>query len=223
MNDEKRDLNIFNVGSKALIYIALPFVILSLTSIDDPPSDASAAFGHPTEVSMISPVAQSGQLRTNYHIVSTTHAQCYPGSHIVSAPVYYCDVLNQRRDPCWLIGRLDSARHYLACVGDPWSNTVTRVEPEGKVEATHGTTRPSLGFPWAVRLSSGTYCLVIPSGNTPIDGTQTNFSCSPGHLYLLGYPKMGTKEWSFRSATVTKQNVLKKASEVSVDRAYYAV
>lgn len=99
---------------------------------------------------------------------------------------YRCFVRNYIHDPCF--ADQTSLANYVLCPLDFPGSKVLRINLTKKLPSNPGTGDPTRYAPWAVRTSSGKWCVVLSGATGQIAGMRINYGCIGGGI-LIGNPR----------------------------------
>jgi len=158
-------------------------------------ADAAAAQAQPTAVIHVTPVTDSGALKSGYTVAHRYGgARCQSGSAMTGS-AYRCFTPRSSAsvyDPCWVTQTDD----VVVCVTRPWSRRVVQLAVSGGYDDTDPM-RPATA-PWGVQLTDGNRCLFQPGSVHSINGRPLRYYCHH-HVVLAGQFDRSRPQWRVRS------------------------
>lgn len=145
-----------------------------------------------TAVRRVTPLDNSGHLRSPYTVKATARGYCWTSS-FMHGRAYRCFQGNNIMDPCWK----EHGRKSVVCLLRPWASNVTRLRLTRKLPDTTN----SAGALWGLRLGSGirVNCLASTGAGGSIGNRHISYYCKHGWV-LLDKPNRQTAVWSIATA-----------------------
>lgn len=166
-----------------------------------------------TKIMYVAPVNRHGVPLPGWRVTSRVRGTCDAGSDSVPGPVYRCFAGNSVLDPCWA-DRVEEGT--VLCPVEPWSGELVKLTTTAGLPPSTQRVPASLGFPWAVQLSSGKRCVAVQGAHEEYDGRVVGYTCVHGlrhGLSLLRGMDRAHEPWTFDSASWTGQEYVPGPTE----------
>jgi hypothetical protein len=137
------------------------------------------------------PFTLDGNIQPYFH-VKPVAGHCWELSPLDRRPdAWRCISGNQVYDPCF-----DDGSDFVACAANPWTSEITRINLTSPLN--FRLIKPQAANSeapfWAMTLTVGVECVILPGASTVIDLHRVNYTCQDGYVVSTVDPSSATAQ-----------------------------